>query len=171
MPFLPGSATTPATSGSVLMCPWALYTGAARSLAMAVQLRKAGNPFDRTVAQLCAWAQRNHPADGRPINPGKRDPRSSAMGLPRRLQGLRLRGSGRHALLRSLLPAPSTSCRLKSVLSGGPEHRYDKTQIEQVLLNLIMNAVQAMGGIGKAERGTGNAEGGPYPRHCPSPAR
>jgi hypothetical protein len=34
---------------------------------LAVQLRKAGNPFDKTVATLCAWAQRNRPADGKPI--------------------------------------------------------------------------------------------------------
>jgi hypothetical protein len=34
---------------------------------LAVQLRKAGNPFDKTVAALCAWAQRNRPTDGRPI--------------------------------------------------------------------------------------------------------
>lgn len=54
----------------------------------------------------------------------------------------------------SVLSTPSTSCRLKSVLSGGPEHRYDKTQIEQVLLNLIMNAVQAMGAARKAACGS-----------------
>ena len=34
---------------------------------LAVQLRKAGNPYDTAVATLCAWAQRNHPADGKPI--------------------------------------------------------------------------------------------------------
>ena len=34
---------------------------------LAVQLRKAGNPFDRAVAILCAWAERNRPADGKSI--------------------------------------------------------------------------------------------------------
>lgn len=34
---------------------------------LAVQLRKAGNPYDRTVAILRDWAQRNHPADGKGI--------------------------------------------------------------------------------------------------------
>ena len=34
---------------------------------LAVQLRKAGNPYDRTVGMLCTWAQRNRPADGKPI--------------------------------------------------------------------------------------------------------
>jgi len=28
---------------------------------------QAGNPFDRTVALLSAWARRNHPANGKPI--------------------------------------------------------------------------------------------------------
>ena len=34
---------------------------------LAVQLHKAGNPYDKTVAQLCDWAHRNHPTDGKPI--------------------------------------------------------------------------------------------------------
>ena len=34
---------------------------------LAVQFRKAGNPYEETVSSLCAWAQRNHPADGKPI--------------------------------------------------------------------------------------------------------
>ena len=32
----------------------------------------------------------------------------------------------RYPLLRSLLPAPSTSCSLKSALSGGSEHRHER---------------------------------------------
>ena len=34
---------------------------------LAVQLHKAGNPYDRAVAILCDWAQRNQPTDAKPI--------------------------------------------------------------------------------------------------------